>query len=104
MVRRLVEHEQLRVRDHEARQRRTRLLATRHRGRRAGPFVTREPEAGQRLVDPLVERVPAQHVEPVLELRVRGLAGMTVPLQARELLAHLEQVGGALADRRPKVR
>ena len=56
----LVEQEQVGVGDHQAGQRRPRLLAAGHRGRRLRPLVAREPEPAQRRVDPLVERVAAE--------------------------------------------
>ena len=100
----LVEEHQVRVRDHEPRERRPRLLAARERRRRAEPLVAREPEAGQRLVDPLVERVAAEDVEPVLEVRVAGRPGLAPVLERRELLGHPLEVRGAVADRGPQVR
>ena len=72
VVRRLVEQEQVRVGDDEPGEGRARLLAAGDRRRRPRPLVAREAEAGQRLVDPLVERVAAEDVEPVLEVGVVG--------------------------------
>ena len=73
MVRRLVEQQQVRVGDHEPGQRGARLLAARHRRRRLRPLVPREPEAAQRRVDALVERVAAEDLVLVLEVRVARL-------------------------------
>ena len=72
VVRRLVEQQQVRVGDHEACEGRPRLLAAGERRRRPGPLVAGEAQAGQRLVDALVERVAAEDVEAVLEVRVVG--------------------------------
>ena len=70
VVGRLVEQEQVGVRDDQAGQRRAGLLAAGHRGRRLGPLGAVEPEPAQRRIHPLVERVAAQDVELVLEVRV----------------------------------
>ena len=81
VVRRLVEEQQVRVGDDEARQGRAGLLAAGHRDRRPRPLVPGEAEAGQGLVDPLVERVPAQDVELVLEGLVGGLGDPVILLE-----------------------
>ena len=101
VVRRLVEEQQVRVRDHEPGERRPRLLAARQRRRRPAPLVAREPEAGQRLVDALVERVAAEDVEPVLELRVAGSPAWPPCSSALELLGHPLEVRGARGGPRP---
>ena len=68
------------------------------------PLVAGEPEAGQRLVDALVERVAAEHLEPMLERPVGGLRDVTATLELASSTAIALQVGGAVADRRPQVR
>ena len=63
VVRRLVEQEQVGIRDDEPGQRRPGLLATRQRGRRPAPLAPRESEPGQRLFDAEVERVATEDIE-----------------------------------------
>ena len=74
-----------------------------HRGRRLASTRRGEPEPAQRRVDPLVERVAAQDVELVLEVRVRGVRDAAVPLVGGEGLGHPVEVGGPAADRRAEV-
>ena len=79
VVRGLVEEHQVRVRDDEPGERRARLLAAGQGRRRPQPLVAGEAEAAQRLVHALVQRVPAEDVEAVLELgvvRAGGVPGM----------------------------
>ena len=83
VVRRLVEQQQVGVGDHEAGEGRAGLLPARQRRRRLVPLLAREPEAGQRLVDALVERVPAEDLELVLQIGVGVLLDSMVPLEAR---------------------
>ena len=82
VVGRLVEQEQVGVRDDKAGQRRAGLLAAGHRGRRLGPLGAVEPEPLSAVIHPLVQRVAAQDVELVLEVRVRGVGDAAVPLEA----------------------
>ena len=105
VVGRLVEQQQVRIGDDQPGQRRPRLLAARQRGRRLRPLVAGEAEAGQRALDPLVERVAAEDLEPVQELGV-GAARRPVPSRsiAGQPLGHPLEVGGARPDRRPQVR
>ena len=70
VVGRLVEQQQVRIGDDQPGQRRARLLAAGQRGRRLGPLVAGEAEAGQGGLDPLVERVAAEDLVLVQELRV----------------------------------
>ena len=74
VVRRFVEEQQVRIGDDQPRQRRPGLLAARQRRRRLRPLVPREPEPGQRALDPLVERVAAEDLVLVEELGV-GVVG-----------------------------
>ena len=104
VVRGLVQHEQVRVGDDEPGEGRPGLLAARERRRRAQPLVPREPEARERLVDPLVQRVAAKDVEPVLEVRVPGPGGVPVVLEPLQLDGHRLEVRGAVADGCPQVR
>ena len=83
VVRRLVEQQQVRLGDHEPGERRPGLLAAGQRRRRLRPLVAGEPEAGQRLVDPQVERVAAEDLELVLEVRVGRLLDATGAPRAR---------------------
>ena len=85
VVRRLVEQQQVRIGDDQAGQRGARLLAAGQRGRRLGPLVAGEAEPGQRRVDALVERVAAEDLEPVLQVRVGRLHDPAVSLERREL-------------------
>ena len=73
MVRRLVEEQQVRVGDDEPCERGAGLLAARQRGRRPDPVGRLESEPGQRLVDALIDGVPAEDVELVLEVGVAAL-------------------------------
>ena len=99
----LVEHQEVGVGDDETGEGGPGLLAARDRRRRPEPFVAGEPESGQGLVDALVERVPAQDLESVLQVRVVAAGGMAVVLQALELGGHALEVGGPVADRGPQV-
>ena len=103
VVGRLVEQEQVRIGDDEAGERGPRLLAAGDRRGRAGPLVAHEPEARERLVDPLVERVAAQDVEAVLEVGVGGAGGVTVVLEASQLLGHPLEVRRAVPHGRAEV-
>ena len=96
----LVEHQEVRIGDDEAGEGRSRLLAARQRGRWLGPFVAGEAEPGQRGVDPLVQRVAAEDLEPVQELGVGRLDHPAVALERGQLLRHPVQVRGAGPDRR----
>ena len=104
VVRRLVEEQQVRVGDDEAGQRRPRLLAARQRRRRPDPVASAEAEPGQRLVDPLVERVAAEDLEPVLEVRVGRLSTRCSRSSAASSRGHRLEVRRPVADGRPEVR
>ena len=104
VVRRLVEEEQVRLRDDESGEGRPRLLAAAQGRWRPRPLVAREPETGQRLVDPLVQRVAAEDLELVLEVGVERLLHAPFPLQRREPLPHRLEVRRPVADRGPQIR
>ena len=97
VVGRLVEQQQVRVRDHEARERGAGLLPAGDRRGRARPLVAREAEPGQGLVHALVERVAAEDVEAVLEVGVVAAGRVPVVLESRELLGHALEVRRARA-------
>ncbi len=103
VVRRLVEQEQVGVGDHEAGEGGPGLLPARQRGWWLRPFVPAEPEPGQRLVDPLVERVATQDLEPVLEVGVGVLGHAVVALVGGELLGHPLEMRRTVPDRAPKI-
>jgi hypothetical protein len=104
VVCRLVEEEEVRIGDDEASERRPRLLAPGKRGRRLRPLVASEPEARQRLIDALVQRVPAENLEFVLEPGVALVLDTSFPLERGERLGHRVEVGGSLANGRAKIR
>ena len=104
VVRRLVEEQEVRRGDHEPGERRPRLLPARERRRRPRHVRDREAEPGQRLVDALVERVPAETLEPMLEGLVGRLRRPMRVLQRLELDGHRLEVRGAVAHGRSNVR
>ena len=104
MVRRLVEEEQVGVRDDEAGERRACLLAARQRGWRLRPLVPREAETAQRGVDALVEGVAAEDLVLVLECGVARVGDLAVALVRGECLGHPVEVGRAGPHRVPQVR
>ena len=83
--------------------RRPRLLAAGQRARRPGPLVDGEAEAAQRRIDALVERVPAEHVELMLQVGVGGLGHAPGTLELGELRSHRLEMGGTGTDGRPQV-
>ena len=103
VIGRLVEEQELGIGDDEAGQGGPRLLPARQRRRRPPDVSRAEAEAGERGVDPLVERVAPQDVEAVLEVGVVGLGDPALALEAGQLLGHPLQVAGAVADRGPEV-
>ena len=104
MVRRLVEQEEIRLGDDEPRERGPRLLPAGQGGRRLGPFVAGEPEAGQGLVDAVVEGVAAEDVELVLEVRIAGRLDVAGVLHLGQPGRHRLEMGRSMADRCPEVR
>ncbi len=104
VVGRLVEEQEVGIGDHESGQGGAGLFPAGQRGRRLSPLIPAEPEARQRLVDALIERVAAEDLELVLEMGVGGLLDAVVALEVGERLGHPVEVRGALADRGPKVR
>ena len=104
VVGRLVEQQQVRIGDDQPGQRRAGLLAAGQRRRRLGPLVAGEPEARQRAVDPLVERVAAEDLVLVEELRVGVVGDHPVALHGRQPLGHPVEVGGTGPDRLAQVR
>ena len=104
VVRRLIEEEQVRIGDHESSHRRPRLLPAGECRGRLFPLVRPEAEAGQRLVDPLVEGVATEHLVLVEERRVARFLHAVLALEGRERLGHTVEVGGTLTHRRPEVR
>ncbi len=104
MVRGLVEQQQVGLRDDEPGKRRPRLFATRERRRRPGDLGGRESEAGQGLVNPLVEGVPAERLEVMLQLGVGGLARVAGVLEPFQLDRHALQLRRAVPDGRADVR
>ena len=104
VVRRLVEQQQVRIGDDQAGQRGPGLLAAGHRGRRLRPLGAVEPEAAQRRIHALVQRVAAKDIELVLEVGVGGFGDPSLPLVGREGLGHPLQVRRPAPDRRPQVR
>ena len=104
VVRRLVEHQQVRIGDDEPGEGGTGLLAARQRRGRAEPLVAREAEARQRLVHAQVEGVPAEDVEAVLEVGVVGAGRVTLVLHPGELDRHRLEMRRAVTNRATEVR
>ena len=104
VVRRLVEQEEVRIGDDQAGERGARLLATGQARRRPDPLVPGEAKAAQRRLDALVQRVPAQDLEPMLEIGVPGLRDPALTLVRRQLLGHGVEVRRTGPDRRAQVR
>ncbi len=95
----LVEHEQVRVGHQQARQGHARLLAPGELGRGAVPALAADTQAGQRLLDALVEVVAVERLEAVAQRRVGGrLHGRgALRLQGGQLALHALDLGGAAA-------
>ena len=104
VVRRLVEQQQVRVGDDEPGER-----ARGSARRPTAPTAARthssrlESEPGQRLVDPLVERVAAEDVELVLEVGVAALLDAMLPLVSGRARPRSRRGAPRRADRRPQV-
>ena len=103
MVRRLVEEQQVRVGDDEPGERGAGLLAARQRRRRPDPVARLESQAGQRLVDALVDGVPAEDLELVLEVGVAALLDAMLLLVSGELGRDRVEMRRAGPDRGPEV-
>ena len=104
VIGRLVEEEQVRIGDDQPCQRRPRLLSARQRRRRLRPFVTGEAEPAQRALDALVERVAAEDLVLVQQLRVGVIGHTLLALHRREPLGHPIEMRGARPDGGPQVR
>ena len=104
VIGRLVEQQQVRIGDDQARQRRPGLLATRQGRRRLRPFVPREPEAAQRALDPLVERVATEDLVLMEKLGIGVVGHPSLALHRRQPLGHPIEMRRAGPDRGPQVR
>ena len=104
VVRRFVEQQQVRIGDHETREGGPRLLAAGQLGGRTEHLVGRETQPGKGLVDALIERVPAEDIEPMLEVRVSGFGDSPVPLEYRQLLRHRFEMGRTMTHGGPNIR
>ena len=104
VIGRLVQQQEIGIRDHEAGERAARLLPSGHLGGRTGPFVAGEAQPRQRFVHALVEGVSAKHIEAVLELLVGCLGHPMRVLHFGELALHRFQRRRPATHGCPEVR